>query len=120
MMHTSRVCIAKCVCCRVRGCLRGRVLGRVRGNVRGRVHGHVLGRVCSRGCVRVAVSVAVFVAVAVDVSVAVFKVVLFFILCGASESQKSKMAAHKPEILISQHVYNIAEKFQRQHPCFQD
>ena len=44
---------------------------------------------------------------------------LFSSLCGASGSQKSKMAVLKEEILISQHVYNIAEKFQRQHPCFQ-
>ena len=42
----------------------------------------------------------------------------FPILCDASGSQKSKMAARKPEILISQLVYNIAEKFQRRHQCF--
>ena len=40
------------------------------------------------------------------------------ILCGASGSQKSKMAAQKDEVLISQQVYNIAAKFQRRHPCF--
>ena len=39
-------------------------------------------------------------------------------LYGASGSQKSKIAVIKEEILISQHVYNIAEKFQRQLPCF--
>ena len=44
---------------------------------------------------------------------------LFTILCGASGSQKSKMAVFKEEILISQHVYNIAAKFQRQHSYFQ-
>ena len=40
------------------------------------------------------------------------------ILCGASGSQKSKMAAQKDEVLISQQVYNIAAKFQQRHPCF--
>ena len=35
---------------------------------------------------------------------------LYTIWCGASGSQKSKMAVLKEEILISQHVYNIAEK----------
>ena len=43
---------------------------------------------------------------------------LFSMLYGASGSQKSKIAVIKEEILISQHVYNIAEKFQRQLPCF--
>ena len=43
---------------------------------------------------------------------------LYTIWCGASGSHKSKMAVLKEEILISQHVYNIAEKFQRQHSCF--
>ena len=38
---------------------------------------------------------------------------LLSILCGASGSQKSKMAAHKDEALISQLVYNIAAQFQR-------
>ena len=42
---------------------------------------------------------------------------LFTILCGSSGSQKSKMVAHKPEILISQLVYNITAEFQRQLPC---
>ena len=36
---------------------------------------------------------------------------LFTILCGSSGSQKSKMAVLKEEILISQHIYNIAAKF---------
>ena len=44
---------------------------------------------------------------------------LFTILCGASGSHASKMAVLKEEILIYQHVYNIAAKFQRQHSCFQ-
>ena len=44
---------------------------------------------------------------------------LFYILCGASGSHKSKMAVLKEEILISQHLYNIAAKFQRLYPCFQ-
>ena len=35
------------------------------------------------------------------------------ILYGASGSQKSKMAAQKDEVLISQHVHNISAKFQR-------
>ena len=43
----------------------------------------------------------------------------FSILCDASGTQKSKMAAHKREILIYQPVYNIAEKFQSRNPCFQ-
>ena len=43
---------------------------------------------------------------------------LFTILCGTSVSQKSKMAVLKEEILISQLVYNVAAKFQRQHLCF--
>ena len=42
---------------------------------------------------------------------------LFSILCSASGSQKYKMAVLKEEILISQHVYNIAVKFQ--HPSFE-
>ena len=44
---------------------------------------------------------------------------LFSILCNASGYQKSKMVAYKPEVLISQAVYIIAERFQRQYPCFQ-
>ena len=44
---------------------------------------------------------------------------LFSILCCPSRSQKSKMAVFKEEILISQHVYNIAAKFQQQNSCFQ-
>ena len=44
---------------------------------------------------------------------------LFLILCYASGSHKSKMAAHKPEILISQPVHNVAAKFQRLYSCFQ-
>ena len=44
---------------------------------------------------------------------------LFSILCGASGSQKSKMAVLKKEILISQPVSNITEKFQRLNICFQ-
>ena len=44
---------------------------------------------------------------------------LFSILWGASGSHKSKMAVLKEEILISQHVYNITEKFQRLDICFQ-
>ena len=44
---------------------------------------------------------------------------LFFKLCGASGSQKSKMAVLKEEIRISLHVYNIAAKFQRQNSCVQ-
>ena len=43
---------------------------------------------------------------------------LYSILCGASESQKSKMAAVKEEELISQHVYIIAVTFQRHLTCF--
>ena len=35
---------------------------------------------------------------------------LFPILCYASGSWKSKMAASKEEILIIQHVYNIVSK----------
>ena len=38
---------------------------------------------------------------------------IFSILCDTSGSQKSKMAAHKPEILISQPVYNITAKFKK-------
>ena len=45
---------------------------------------------------------------------------LYSILWGASGSQKSKMAVLKEEILISLHVYNIIEKFQRLNICFQD
>ena len=44
---------------------------------------------------------------------------LFSILCGASGSQKSKMAVLKEDFLISQHVYNIAANFQLQNSCFQ-
>ena len=44
---------------------------------------------------------------------------LFSILCGTSGSKYSKMAVLKEEILISQHIYNIADKLQRQNPCFQ-
>ena len=40
---------------------------------------------------------------------------LFSVLCGAKQSKKSEMATHKPEILISQPVYNIAAQFQPQH-----
>ena len=36
---------------------------------------------------------------------------LFSILCDASGSRKSKMAALEEEILIAQHVYNIVAKF---------
>ena len=44
---------------------------------------------------------------------------LFSILRDASGSQKSKMSAHEPEILVSQHVYNIvAAQLQRQIPKF--
>ena len=43
----------------------------------------------------------------------------FLILCNASGYQQSKKADHKPEILISQSVYNIAAQFQRLYPCFQ-
>ena len=42
------------------------------------------------------------------------RITLFSILCNGSGSQKSKMAAHKPEILISQPVYNITAKFKFQ------
>ena len=45
---------------------------------------------------------------------------IFFILCDASGSQKSKMADHTPEKLISQSVYDIAAQFQRLYPCFQE
>ena len=45
---------------------------------------------------------------------------LFWILCYAIRSQKSKMAAHKPEILISQPVHNVAAKFQRLYSYFQN
>ena len=38
--------------------------------------------------------------------------------CNASRHQQSKMAGHKPEILISQSVYNIAAQFQRLYLCF--
>ena len=44
---------------------------------------------------------------------------IFPILFDANGSQKSEMAAHKPEILISQSVYNIGEKCQSQNSCFQ-
>ena len=43
----------------------------------------------------------------------------FPILCDASGNQIFKMAARKPEILISQPVINLAEKFQRRYQCFQ-
>ena len=43
---------------------------------------------------------------------------LLLILYYASGSQKFKMAVHKPEILISQPVYNITAPFQRLYPCF--
>ena len=39
---------------------------------------------------------------------------IFPILCDTSRSQKFKMVAHKSEILISQPVYNINAKFQKQ------
>ena len=42
----------------------------------------------------------------------------FFILFDTSRSQNFKMAAHKPEVLIFQPLYNVAAKFQRQYPCF--
>ena len=42
---------------------------------------------------------------------------LLSILYGASESHKSKMVAHKEEVLISQQVYSIAGQFQQKHPC---
>ena len=42
---------------------------------------------------------------------------LFPILCDASGSRKSKMAALKKEILIAQHVYNIVAKFPRLKLC---
>ena len=38
--------------------------------------------------------------------------------CNASRHQQFKMAGHKPEILISQSVYNIAAQFQRLFLCF--
>ena len=38
---------------------------------------------------------------------------LFLILYNASGRQQSKMAANKPEILISQPGYNLATQFQR-------
>ena len=44
----------------------------------------------------------------------IFNTIIFkiaAILCDASGSQKSKMAAHKNGILISQLVYNRAAKF---------
>ena len=44
---------------------------------------------------------------------------IFPILCDTSRSQKSKMAANKPEIRISQPVYNITAKSQKQLLCFQ-
>ena len=44
----------------------------------------------------------------------------FSILCNASRYQQSKMADHKPEILISQSACNIAAQFQRLYPCFHD
>ena len=37
---------------------------------------------------------------------------LFSLLCDASGSHKSKIAAYKPEIIISQLVHNVAAKFQ--------
>ena len=43
----------------------------------------------------------------------------FSILCNANGYQQFKMADHKPEILISQSVCNIAAQFQRLYPCFQ-
>ena len=46
-------------------------------------------------------------------------ITLFSILCNESGSQKSKMAANKPEILTSQPVYNITATFQKQFRCFQ-
>ena len=42
---------------------------------------------------------------------------LFPILCKASRSQKSKMAAHKHGKLLCQLVYNVAEQFQRLQTC---
>ena len=42
---------------------------------------------------------------------------LFPILCHASGSWKSKMAALKEEILIDQHAYNIVAKFPRLETC---
>ena len=44
---------------------------------------------------------------------------IFLILCDATGSQKSKMADHKPEILISKSVCNITAQFQQLYPCFQ-
>ena len=44
---------------------------------------------------------------------------IFPILCVASESQKTKEVAHKPEILKFQPVYNITAKFHKQLPYFQ-
>ena len=38
---------------------------------------------------------------------------LLSIFCSASRSQKSKMAAQKPEKLISQPLYNVIAQFQR-------
>ena len=44
---------------------------------------------------------------------------LFSILCDASGSQKSEIAAYKPEKLIYQSLYNITGQFQLPHLCFQ-
>ena len=41
---------------------------------------------------------------------------LCFILCNASGDQKSKMTAHKQEILISEPAYNVAAQLQRLYP----
>ena len=43
---------------------------------------------------------------------------LFLILCHASGSQKSKMAAHKQGILISQLENNVAVQLQPLYQCF--
>ena len=45
---------------------------------------------------------------------------LCFISCNASGEHKSKMAAHKQEILISELVYNVAAQLQRLYPWFPD
>ena len=43
---------------------------------------------------------------------------LCFIVCTASGNQKSKMAAHKQEILISEPAYNVAAQLHRLYPWF--
>jgi hypothetical protein len=40
------------------------------------------------------------------------------IMSGVGRVQKTKMAAYKPDILVTQHVGKIETRFQRLIPCF--